>query len=324
MAFHQWEITEVYSNEDGSMQFIELFTTGSNERFIADHTITFNPDTGDTRTYTVPTDLTSGTAGKRLLFATEAFSDVVDADFILPDGFLDPDGGNLIVFGVTVDSLDFDALPLTGTQSLNGSGGVVTYSPTNFVGDSVMIGTNAGTNMSGGAGKDDISGLGGHDTLNGGVDHDILDGGSGNDRLIGGTGNDILDGGAGTDNLNGGDGKDVLVWGAGDILNGGVGTDRMRIVDASVDLSNNVDNPNSRLLDIEQVDLRGNGDQVLTLAKKDVLAMSTTDKIKIFGDAGDTVEIVGEQGEGTDLGNGFFRYTVDTAILDVAADITVV
>ncbi|WP_328822100.1 calcium-binding protein, partial [Pseudomonas lopnurensis] len=93
----------------------------------------------------------------------------------------------------------------------------------------VIIDTETGTTLQGGARSDFLFGEGGNDYLYGNAGADFLDGGEGSDRLYGGDGNDILYGGAGNDTLNGDAGNDVLEGGAGnDTLNGGVGSDIYR------------------------------------------------------------------------------------------------
>jgi hypothetical protein len=64
--FHQWNINEVYSNADGSVQFIELFTGAGGQQFVSGHTITSTgaPD------FTFPSDSPSPTGGHNLLLAT--------------------------------------------------------------------------------------------------------------------------------------------------------------------------------------------------------------------------------------------------------------
>ena len=152
---------------------------------------------------------------------------------------------------------------------------------------------------------------------------DTFVGSAGADRLNGYNGNDTMDGRGGPDRINGGAGNDTLVYGAGDTLNGSSGTlDTLKIKVANVDLSNNTANPNTRLLNFEQIDMR-NGDHTLKLAKADVLDMSSTSTIKILGDSGDTVTIVGAQVEGGSAPAGFTRYTIGSAILIVDSDIHV-
>ena len=217
MAFHLWTISEVYSNSDGSVQFIELFTTSPGETQIGNQVIS---STGAAN-YVVPSNLASSTANKSLLFATQGFADLglVTPDFIIPDGFVSTTGGTLNIFGV--DSLNLASLPTNGTSSLNGNAVAGPNSPTNFDGDSAsipgnpIVGTAVANTLSGTTARDFMVGLGGNDKLNGRGGSDTVNGGGGNDTLTGSSGNDVLIGGSGSDVLQGGTGRDILTGDAG-------------------------------------------------------------------------------------------------------------
>jgi Ca2+-binding RTX toxin-like protein len=307
MAFHLYDIVEIYSNEDGTQQFIELHTNNSGQNFLDDHQIQFTNGV-TTNTFTFDHDLatTQSTVNTRVLIATEGWVELglVTPDYFVPNNFLLVTGGT-INFGLGQDSVVYSILPTTGNQSENDAGVASLYSPTNFAGDSIMFGTSAKNNMSGGAGKDNMSGLGSADTMSGGVGNDTMNGGGGADRVLGDGGNDML------------------VYGAGDTLNGGSGNlDTLLIGITSLDLSNNTANPNTRLLNFEQADMRGAA-TMLKIAKADVLDMSSTSTIKIFGDEGDTVNIVGSQVMGGTAPEGFTRYTIGSAILIIDSSVAV-
>jgi hypothetical protein len=144
-------------------------------------------------------------------------------------------------------------------------------------------------------------------------------GNEGGDTLIGSGGNDTLDGGAGADKLWGGAGNDTLVWGAGDRLNGGSETDTLRLRSGSLDLGD-VEPP--AIVSVERVDLRGGGMNVLTVTRRDVLDMSSTDTLTIQGGAGDQVTASGFSFLG--MTGGFNRYKAGAAALLVETDVTVV
>ncbi len=155
-GFHLWKITEVYSNADGSVQFVELemcpsTVTCNNEQFLSTHTITSNSET-----YTFTTDLPSATtAGRHFLIATPAFASQPGA--VPPDYTFDPlvppsatfmlpgPGADTISFGAPppppVDMFTYNAneLPTDGVNSLNEPYGsnvrtTAANSPTNFAG----------------------------------------------------------------------------------------------------------------------------------------------------------------------------------------------
>lgn len=131
-AFHFWDIREVYSNADGSVQFIELFTTLNSQQFVSNHDITTTANT-----FTFPVNSPSPTSNKHLLLATADFASLdggVTPDYTLPANFFDPAGDTINFIGA--DMVTFAAAPTNGTDSLNYPGGnVAVNSPTNFAGD---------------------------------------------------------------------------------------------------------------------------------------------------------------------------------------------
>jgi hypothetical protein len=176
----------------------------------------------------------------------------------------------------------------------------------------------------GGAGADILYGSGLEDFLSGGSGTDVLDGGSGSDTLDGGSGADTLHGGSGADILKGAGGDDTLVWWdpAIRLVDGGRGTDRLDVYHLDLDMR---DVDNDKLADIEVIDMgAGYGQGTLTLTKADILAISsTTDKLKVLGEQGDAVNIVGRF---KDLGvsGDFHRYKLGDAMLLVDTDISAV
>ena len=145
-TFHLWDTSEVYSNADGTIQFIELFTTFSDEEMVEGHYYGSNE-----HDFTFPNNLPSSqTANKRFLMATVGFAALPGApqpDFIIPDGFVNICGDTLelrtLVDGMTWDSFSFGEgfLPVDGTLSLNRDLTTGVNSPTNFAGDTASITT---------------------------------------------------------------------------------------------------------------------------------------------------------------------------------------
>ena len=146
-TFHFWDITEVYSNDDGSVQFIELATDRDKQDELIDHTLESNLVTFTFDMDLDPDEMGSGndaTAGQHMLVATPAFASqpgAVTPDFVL-------DGPEF--FDFVLDSLDFagvntfgwgmGALPTNGIDSLHEPFGsdvrtLDTNSPTNFAGE---------------------------------------------------------------------------------------------------------------------------------------------------------------------------------------------
>jgi len=134
-SFHLWRFTEIFSNEDGSIQFIELRSPSANEHRVANHSLT-----SDANTFDILTDLPNNqTANKFFILATEGFAALpgaVEPDYIIPDGFFNPQGDTLNWANGT-DKLIFTAgqLPLDGRLSLLKNLTTALNTPTNFAGD---------------------------------------------------------------------------------------------------------------------------------------------------------------------------------------------
>ena len=134
-TFHFWEITEVYSNADGSIQFIELFTGQPGQEFVAGQTLTASDASGETHTFRFPRNLPAPTTGRHFLLATPAFASVsggVVPDFEIPAGFIAAGSGVLRFIGA--DTFVYTDLPDDGIASLDDSNRTADNSPTNFAG----------------------------------------------------------------------------------------------------------------------------------------------------------------------------------------------
>ena len=131
-SFHLWAISELYSNADGSVQFLELTAITSAQEFVAGHTLTSS--SGGTRhSFTVPRDLPGDTSGRKMLFGTQGFAalGVVTPDFVVPNGFFFPSGGE-IDWAEGSDVWQHPAVPTDGDNSLLRGGNTASNSPTNF------------------------------------------------------------------------------------------------------------------------------------------------------------------------------------------------
>jgi hypothetical protein len=139
-SFHLYQIVEIYSSADGTVQYIELFEPANSlqgQNFLAGHTVT---STG-AASFSIPTNLpNTNTAGTHVLFATQGFANlgIVTPDYIIPAGFIAVAGGTVNYAGV--DSVTFNALP-AGGGAINRSGGSVTPAPTNFSGQTGTLQT---------------------------------------------------------------------------------------------------------------------------------------------------------------------------------------
>jgi hypothetical protein len=132
-AFHLWRMTEIYSNADGTVQFLELASPSDGEGLVFGHTLAVIVG-NTTRTFTFPDNVPGNTRNKSMLIATEGFAalGVVTPDFVVPDGFFSAAGG--IVSFAGVDIWSHPALPTTGFASLQRAGNVALGTPTNFAG----------------------------------------------------------------------------------------------------------------------------------------------------------------------------------------------
>ena len=137
-SFHLWTMTELYSNADGSVQYLEMQTPFSGQQFLGGHGLTSSFG-GITHTWGFPSDLPGDSAGRTMLIATAGFAAAagISPDYVVPDGFFFP-GGGTINFGEGSDIWNHGAVP-GGTQSLNRNGTTGTASPQNFAGQTGTI-----------------------------------------------------------------------------------------------------------------------------------------------------------------------------------------
>ena len=144
-AAHLWDIGEVYSNEGGNIQFIELCTTFFFQDELATHVLTSNFNV-----FVFPNNLPTPFTNRCFLMATAGFAALLGAptpDYIIPDGFIDTSGDTLRLrlsaVGDIWDTFSFGPgeLPTNGIQSLIctshmlaecASTAVEVNSPTNF------------------------------------------------------------------------------------------------------------------------------------------------------------------------------------------------
>jgi len=147
-SYHTYVIDELYSNADGTVQYVVLHEAfGMNgQNMLAGHTLTAT-HAGQTKTYSFVRDLPgddmcgyyscmpSPTAGTRVLIATDGFTalGLVTPDYVVPNGFLPADGGTIDYAGV--DTLTFTALPTDGLNALYRDGTTRRNVATNFLGD---------------------------------------------------------------------------------------------------------------------------------------------------------------------------------------------
>jgi hypothetical protein len=137
-AFHLWSISEIYSNSDGSVQFVELFTSSSGQTLTSGTHIVSNA-----HTFTFPSGLSQDTTNKHMLLATAGFGALaggVTPDFTIPSNFFSVAGDTITYQGTVFPGTTFGAAPTDGVKSLNYPGASqVTNSPTNLAGASGSV-----------------------------------------------------------------------------------------------------------------------------------------------------------------------------------------
>ena len=143
LASDAWRISEIFSNSDGSVQYIRLTTSVNNQQNLAGQRLTAFDASGRVgQTFTFPTNLgASQTAFRSVLIGTEAFSaqSQLPVDYQLPAGFLFIAGGS-VRFG-SIDTLSYraDQLPVNGAQAMSAGKTPLTARPVNFLGQSKTL-----------------------------------------------------------------------------------------------------------------------------------------------------------------------------------------
>jgi hypothetical protein len=140
---HLWRFNEVFSNADGTIQFIEMRECcgAANETFLDDKWIR-SDNTGVQYTFTENLPCIDCTANEHLLFATAAFAALPGApapDYIIPNNFL-ATGGNTLRYWFYTDAVwTFGPIPTDGVNSMARNGAIAVNSPTNFDGESGSV-----------------------------------------------------------------------------------------------------------------------------------------------------------------------------------------
>ena len=136
-GIHTWDVSEVFSNHDGSIQFVELVEAAGSpgETGVGNGSIT-----SDTQSHSWSNGaVASPTSNKHYLIATAAFAALPGAptpDVILPAGVVPffATTGDTVDF-VIYDMCTFPALPNNGTDAYDCvAAGTAVNSPTNYAG----------------------------------------------------------------------------------------------------------------------------------------------------------------------------------------------
>lgn len=144
-ASHLWQVNEIFSNPDGTVQFIELHvpcTTGCGGENSLNGKWVKSVDTTNQENFTA--NAPGNTSLKYLLLATQAFADLPGAptpDYIIVPNFFDITGDTIKYWSYITGDMTFGsgALPTDGILSLNRNGTTGTNSPTNYAGDTGSV-----------------------------------------------------------------------------------------------------------------------------------------------------------------------------------------
>jgi hypothetical protein len=154
--FHTFQIEQMYSNADGSVQFVVLHESqGMNGENFLGGQVLISTHLGVTKTYIFTNNLPGGsmmcdgyygcytnpspTANGRVLIGTAGFAalNLVAPDYVIPNGFL-PVGGGTLNYAM-VDQLTFASLPTDGVSALSRNGSITPNVATNFAGSSASV-----------------------------------------------------------------------------------------------------------------------------------------------------------------------------------------
>ena len=124
-GFDKWQISEIFSSADSSIQFVELFTTAADQQDLSGRLLVAMNETGSLQnSFALNSNLAGSTANKTVLIATQAFATTtgLTPDYFISSGFLFTSGGSLnFANGTAVLSYQATQLPLNGVQSINNS-----------------------------------------------------------------------------------------------------------------------------------------------------------------------------------------------------------
>jgi hypothetical protein len=137
-SFHLWSMNELYSNADGSVQFLEMTALAPAQEFFSGHTLSVTQG-GTVHSFTAPSGLPSDSSGHRMIFATQGFANlgIVTPDYIVPNGFFFTGNGTIDWAGA--DRWTYANLPSDGRLSLNRDGSTAVNSPQNFAGQTGTV-----------------------------------------------------------------------------------------------------------------------------------------------------------------------------------------
>jgi len=137
-------IQQIYSNADGTVQFVEIYDRGQNdcdagEAVWAGQTL-YSTGSGPDRSFEFPANLpTCATSGKHILIATQGFAalGIVAPDYVIPNGFIQIPNGTLYFAGLS--SVTYTSLPNDGVTSILADGTPIHNFAMNLAGQSASV-----------------------------------------------------------------------------------------------------------------------------------------------------------------------------------------
>jgi len=150
-TFHTYQIQQIFSNADGSIQYLVLHEViGFNgQEFLVGHTLFATPAMGMTQQFPFPNNLPSdNTAGTHVLIATQGFAalGIVKPDYVVPNGFFPLSG---TINYALVDQVTYAGLPTDGVHAIDRNGAVIPNLATNFAGQSASVSAAGSVNYQG-------------------------------------------------------------------------------------------------------------------------------------------------------------------------------
>jgi hypothetical protein len=150
-SFHTFKIEQVFSNADGSVQFLVMHeSVGADGENLWGGQVLVASGGGVTHTFMFPNNLPGGTcdnynctpaptANKRALIATQGFAalGLVTPDFVVPNGFFIT--GNGTINYASVDQVSYMSLPSDGTHAIDRNGTPIPNVATNFAGQTASV-----------------------------------------------------------------------------------------------------------------------------------------------------------------------------------------
>lgn len=133
---HSWRINEVFSNADGSVQFIEMKECcGGEIEIYLTGALFFSQATGNY--YTFPNNLRPPSSYRHVLMATASFAALPGApapDYIIPEHFFQPNGDTLDYYVYDQWAIPLGGIPTDCVNSVIRSGEIGPNTPTNYAG----------------------------------------------------------------------------------------------------------------------------------------------------------------------------------------------